>query len=109
MRLAELAVEAGKDADAYVAIVDEAATAHARWAGNALTSSGLTADTRLTVIAVTSDGRGTAAGVVSHRGAVDEDAVRVPSTSCGRPWNGSPAPSRNPSGTPTSASGSTGS
>ncbi|MEU9874407.1 metallopeptidase TldD-related protein [Actinomadura sp. NPDC048021] len=77
MRLAELAVEAGKDADAYVAIVDEAATAHARWAGNALTSSGLTADTRLTVIAVTSDGRGTAAGVVSHRGAVDEDAVRA--------------------------------
>ncbi|MEV3925647.1 metallopeptidase TldD-related protein [Actinomadura coerulea] len=77
MKLAELAVEAGKDADAYVAVVDEAATAHARWAGNALTSSGLTADTRLTVIAVTSDGSGTAAGVVTHRGAVDEDAVRA--------------------------------
>ncbi|NYD52518.1 putative Zn-dependent protease [Actinomadura luteofluorescens] len=77
MTLAELAVEAGKDADAYVAIVDEASTAHARWAGNALTSSALTADTRLTVIAVSSDARGTAAGVVSHRGAVDEDAVRA--------------------------------
>ncbi|MGI5414496.1 metallopeptidase TldD-related protein [Actinomadura luteofluorescens] len=77
MTLAELAVEAGKDADAYVAIVDEASTAQARWAGNALTSSALTADTRLTVIAVSSDAGGTAAGVVSHRGAVDEDAVRA--------------------------------
>ena len=60
-----------------MAIVDEAATAHARWAGNALTSSGLTADTRLTVIAVTPGAHGTAAGVVSHRGAVDEEAVRA--------------------------------
>ncbi|MGI5201856.1 metallopeptidase TldD-related protein [Spirillospora sp. CA-108201] len=60
-----------------MAIVDEAATAHARWAGNALTSSGLTADTRLTVVAVTTDAHGTAAGVVSHRGAVNEDAVRT--------------------------------
>lgn len=59
-----------------MAIVDETSTAHARWAGNALTSSGLTTEKRLTVIAVTPDAQGTAAGVVSHRGAVDEEAVR---------------------------------
>ncbi|NDU71405.1 TldD/PmbA family protein [Actinomadura sp. DSM 109109] len=96
-RLAELAAGAGEDADAHVAIVDETATAHARWAGGTLTSSGLTADTRLTVIAVAAGARGTAAGVVSRRGAVDEAAVRAVVAAAGRAARtAAPAPDARP-------------
>ncbi|MEV5830909.1 metallopeptidase TldD-related protein [Spirillospora sp. NPDC052242] len=54
--------------DDLVVIVDEADTAHLRWAGNAVTAAGHVRDTRVTVVAVVAGGRGTAAGVVARHG-----------------------------------------
>ncbi|WP_369238691.1 metallopeptidase TldD-related protein [Streptomyces sp. R21] len=61
-------------ADGCVVIADEQSTANLRWAGNALTTNGVTRGRTLTVIA-TVDGRaGTASGVVS-RAAVTADEL----------------------------------
>ncbi|GAA2885218.1 metallopeptidase TldD-related protein [Streptomyces mexicanus] len=59
-------------ADGCVVIADEHSTANLRWAGNALTTNGVTRGRTLTVIATVDGKEGTAAGVVS-RSAVTED------------------------------------
>ncbi|MFG2298136.1 metallopeptidase TldD-related protein [Streptomyces sp. NPDC048603] len=56
-------------ADGCVVIADEESTANLRWAGNALTTNGVTRGRTLTVIATVDGKEGTASGVVS-RGAV---------------------------------------
>ena len=67
-------------ADDCIVIADETSTANLRWAGNTLTTNGVTRSNRLTVIALRGTGDGVAAGVVS-RSAVDssdlEDLVRA--------------------------------
>ncbi|MBE1536187.1 putative Zn-dependent protease [Actinomadura algeriensis] len=67
-------------ADDCVVIADETGTANLRWAGNTLTTNGVTRSSRLTVIALRETDGGVAAGVVS-RAAVDaggiEDLVRA--------------------------------
>ncbi|GAA3978270.1 metallopeptidase TldD-related protein [Actinomadura viridis] len=67
-------------ADDCVVIADESSTANLRWAGNTLTTNGVTRSNRLTVVALRRAGEGVAAGVVS-RAAVDaadlEDLVRA--------------------------------
>ncbi|MFD1659712.1 metallopeptidase TldD-related protein [Streptomyces caeni] len=61
-------------ADGCVVIADERSTANLRWAGNALTTNGVTRGRTLTVIATVGGAQGTASGVVS-RSAVTADEL----------------------------------
>jgi predicted Zn-dependent protease len=61
-------------ADGCVVIADEQSTANLRWAGNALTTNGVTRGRTLTVIATVDGAQGTASGVVS-RSAVTADEL----------------------------------
>ncbi|AQA11147.1 TldD/PmbA family protein [Streptomyces malaysiensis] len=61
-------------ADGCVVIANETSTANLRWAGNALTTNGVTRGRTLTVVATVNGGRGTASGVVS-RSAVTADEL----------------------------------
>ncbi|MFE2105789.1 metallopeptidase TldD-related protein [Kitasatospora sp. NPDC059463] len=63
--LVELALGLSR-ADGCVVIADEESTANLRWAGNALTTNGVTRGRRLTVIATVAGAEGTASGVVSR-------------------------------------------
>ncbi|MFI6445325.1 metallopeptidase TldD-related protein [Kitasatospora sp. NPDC050543] len=63
--LVERALELSR-ADGCVVIADEESTANLRWAGNALTTNGVTRGRRLTVISTIDGGKGTASGVVSR-------------------------------------------
>ncbi|MFF3074419.1 metallopeptidase TldD-related protein [Kitasatospora sp. NPDC057936] len=71
--LVELALGLSR-ADGCVVIADEESTANLRWAGNTLTTNGVTRGRRLTVIATVAGAEGTASGVVS-REAVTADEV----------------------------------
>ena len=62
-------------ADGCVVIADEHSTANLRWAGNALTTNGVTRGRTLTVVATVDGKEGTASGVVS-RSAVTVDELR---------------------------------
>ncbi|MEV7543392.1 metallopeptidase TldD-related protein [Streptomyces sp. NPDC089915] len=53
-------------ADGCVVIADEESSANLRWAGNALTTNGVTRGRNLTVIATVDGAQGTASGVVSR-------------------------------------------
>ncbi|MEU1596107.1 TldD/PmbA family protein [Streptomyces sp. NPDC005708] len=61
-------------ADGCVVIADEHSTANLRWAGNALTTNGVTRGRTLTVVATVDGKEGTASGVVS-RSAVTTDEL----------------------------------
>ncbi|MFF7299558.1 metallopeptidase TldD-related protein [Streptomyces sp. NPDC008265] len=61
-------------ADGCVVIADEESSANLRWAGNALTTNGVTRGRTLTVIAAVDGKEGTASGVVS-RSAVTADEL----------------------------------
>ncbi|MFF3942053.1 metallopeptidase TldD-related protein [Streptomyces phaeofaciens] len=61
-------------ADGCVVIADEESTANLRWAGNALTTNGVTRGRTLTVISTVDGKEGTASGVVS-RSAVTVDEL----------------------------------
>lgn len=61
-------------ADGCVVIADEQSTANLRWAGNSLTTNGVTRGRTLTVIATVDGAEGTASGVVS-RSAVTVDEL----------------------------------
>lgn len=66
--------------DGCVVIAEESSTANLRWAGNALTTNGLTHSRQVTVIATVDGAEGTASGVVSRSGVtVDglEELVRA--------------------------------
>ncbi|MGW6455800.1 TldD/PmbA family protein, partial [Streptomyces sp. NPDC055078] len=52
-------------ADSTVVIADEHSSANLRWAGNALTTNGVTRGRTLTVVATVDGAEGTASGVVS--------------------------------------------
>ncbi|WP_434588356.1 metallopeptidase TldD-related protein [Streptomyces sp. A5-4] len=60
--------------DGLVVIADEQSSANLRWAGNSLTTNGVTRGRTLTVIATVDGARGTASGVVS-RSAVTADEL----------------------------------
>ena len=67
-------------ADDCIVLADEASGANLRWAGNTLTTNGVTRSRRLTVIALRKKGDGVAAGVVSRAGVTPdgiEDVVRA--------------------------------
>jgi predicted Zn-dependent protease len=63
--IVERALELSR-ADGCVVIADEQSSANLRWAGNALTTNGVTRGRRLTVIATVDGAQGTASGVVSR-------------------------------------------
>ncbi|MEU5295503.1 metallopeptidase TldD-related protein [Streptomyces umbrinus] len=71
--IVERALELSR-ADGCVVIADEQSTANLRWAGNALTTNGVTRGRTLTVIATVDGSEGTASGVVS-RAAVTADEL----------------------------------
>ncbi|WP_329278742.1 metallopeptidase TldD-related protein [Streptomyces sp. NBC_01451] len=71
--IVERALELSR-ADGCVVIADEESTANLRWAGNALTTNGVTRGRTLTVVATVSGKQGTASGVVS-RAAVTADEL----------------------------------
>ncbi|MFI6643490.1 metallopeptidase TldD-related protein [Streptomyces sp. NPDC050504] len=60
-------------ADGCVVIADEQSSANLRWAGNALTTNGVTRGRTLTVIATVDGTRGTASGVVSRAAVTADD------------------------------------
>ncbi|WP_327357095.1 metallopeptidase TldD-related protein [Streptomyces sp. NBC_01304] len=60
-------------ADGCVVIADEESTANLRWAGNALTTNGVTRGRTLTVIATVDGKEGTASGVVSRSAVTTDD------------------------------------
>jgi predicted Zn-dependent protease len=66
--------------DDCVVIADEMSTANLRWAGNTLTTNGVSRSRQLTVIAISPQGGGASVGVVSRAGVRDdqiEDVVRA--------------------------------
>ncbi|MFC4030524.1 metallopeptidase TldD-related protein [Streptomyces polygonati] len=71
--IVERALELSR-ADGCVVIADEESSANLRWAGNALTTNGVTRGRTLTVIAVVDGGQGAATGMVS-RSAVTADEL----------------------------------
>lgn len=60
-------------ADGCVVIADEHSSANLRWAGNTLTTNGVTRGRTLTVIATVDGAQGTASGVVSRSAVTDAD------------------------------------
>ncbi|MEU3944731.1 metallopeptidase TldD-related protein [Streptomyces sp. NPDC029526] len=60
-------------ADGCVVIADERSTANLRWAGNALTTNGVTRGRTLTVVATVDGREGTASGVVSRSAVTAEE------------------------------------
>ncbi|MGP4001923.1 metallopeptidase TldD-related protein [Streptomyces sp. 8N706] len=60
-------------ADGCVVIADEESSANLRWAGNALTTNGVTRGRTLTVIATVDGAEGTASGVVSRAAVTAEE------------------------------------
>ena len=75
----ELALAAAR-CDDCVVIADETSSANLRWAGNTLTTNGVSRSRQLTVIAISRSGSQARAGVVSRAGVRDdqvEDVVRA--------------------------------
>ncbi|WP_030753363.1 metallopeptidase TldD-related protein [Streptomyces sp. NRRL F-5135] len=60
-------------ADGCVVVADEQSSANLRWAGNALTTNGVTRGRTLTVVATVDGARGTASGVVSRAAVTADD------------------------------------
>ncbi|MGR3933669.1 metallopeptidase TldD-related protein [Streptomyces sp. BRA346] len=60
-------------ADGCVVIANETSTANLRWAGNALTTNGVTRGRTLTVVATVDGAEGTASGVVSRSAVTAEE------------------------------------
>ena len=63
----ERALAAARSDDCVV-IADETSSANLRWAGNTLTTNGVSRSRQLTVVAISRDARGARAGVVSRAG-----------------------------------------
>lgn len=70
--IVERALELSR-ADGCVVLADEHSSANLRWAGNALTTNGVTRGRTLTVVATVDGGQGTASGVVSRSAVTADD------------------------------------
>ncbi|MEU5220528.1 metallopeptidase TldD-related protein [Streptomyces sp. NPDC020807] len=70
--IVERALELSR-ADGCVVIADEESSANLRWAGNALTTNGVTRGRTVTVVATVDGGQGTASGVVSRSAVTLDD------------------------------------
>ncbi|MEY9873668.1 putative Zn-dependent protease [Streptacidiphilus sp. MAP12-33] len=74
--LVERALELSR-ADGCVVIADEESTANLRWAGNSLTTNGVTRGRTLTVVATVDGQEGTASGVVSREAVTRDDLAEL--------------------------------
>jgi predicted Zn-dependent protease len=86
--------------DACVVIAEEESSANLRWAGNALTTNGVTRSRRLTVIAAVGGGQGTAAGVVSRQAVTADEVEAVVRAAEAAAWDAGPAEDAQPLVTP---------
>ncbi|THA49247.1 metallopeptidase TldD-related protein [Streptomyces sp. A1136] len=91
-------------ADGCVVIADEQSTANLRWAGNALTTNGVTRGRNLTVIATVDGREGTASGVVSRSAVTADDLEPLVRAAEAAARNAAPAEDAQPliTGTPAS-------
>lgn len=91
-------------ADGCVVIADEESTANLRWAGNALTTNGVTRGRTLTVIATVDGKEGTASGVVSRSAVTAADLEPLVRAAEAAARNAAPAEDAQPlvTGTPAS-------
>jgi predicted Zn-dependent protease len=74
-----------------VVIADESSAANLRWAGNTLTTNGVSRSRQLTVIAISRRAEGTSVGVVSRAGAGDDQIADVVAAAEQAAADGSPA------------------
>jgi predicted Zn-dependent protease len=74
--LVERALELSR-ADGCVVIADEESSANLRWAGNSLTTNGVTRGRTLTVVAAVDGQEGTASGVVSREAVTKDDLEQL--------------------------------
>ncbi|MFK0194463.1 metallopeptidase TldD-related protein [Kitasatospora sp. NPDC090308] len=74
--LVERALELSR-ADGCVVIADEESTANLRWAGNGLTTNGVTRGRRLTVVSTVAGATGTASGVVAQEAVTLDEVERL--------------------------------
>ncbi|MFH8564177.1 metallopeptidase TldD-related protein [Streptomyces sp. NPDC017988] len=91
-------------ADGCVVIADEESTANLRWAGNALTTNGVTRGRTLTVIATVDGKEGTASGVVSRSAVTANDLEPLVRAAEEAARNAGPAEDAQPLVTGTAAS-----
>jgi predicted Zn-dependent protease len=91
----ERALAAAKSDDCVV-IADETSSANLRWAGNTLTTNGVSRSRQLTVIAISQVGGGTSAGVVSRAGVRDDHIEEVVRAAEKAAAEGSPAEDARP-------------
>jgi predicted Zn-dependent protease len=73
----ERTLAAARTGGGCVVIADESSDANLRWAGNTLTTNGITRSRRLTVIAIEHRADGMAVGVVSRTGVRDDQLTDV--------------------------------
>ncbi|MFC7306722.1 metallopeptidase TldD-related protein [Streptomyces monticola] len=83
-------------ADGCVVIADEESTANLRWAGNALTTNGVTRGRTLTVIATVDGKEGTASGVVSRSAVTADDLEDIVRAAEGAARSAGPAEDAQP-------------
>ncbi|NGN64195.1 TldD/PmbA family protein [Streptomyces sp. A7024] len=83
-------------ADGCVVIADEQSTANLRWAGNALTTNGVTRGRQLTVIATVNGQEGTASGVVSRAAVTADDLESLVRAAESAALDGGPAEDAQP-------------
>jgi predicted Zn-dependent protease len=105
----EIALQAAR-CDDCVVIADEDSTANLRWAGNTLTTNGVSSTRQLTVIAISRTGDQARVGVVSRAGVRDEHIADVVAEASRAAAEGSPAEDAQPLATsapplPASAAG----
>ncbi len=91
----ERAVQAAR-CDDCVVIADVTSSANLRWAGNTLTTNGVSRSRRLTVIAVSRGPNGASVGVVSRAGVRDEFVAAVVAEAEKAAADGSPAADARP-------------
>jgi predicted Zn-dependent protease len=100
--LVERALAAARSDDCIV-IADEGSAANLRWAGNSLTTNGVSRSRQLTVIAVSGRGDGARAGVVSRAGVTADQVAEIVAEAEHAAAEGSPAEDARPLVMPSAA------
>jgi predicted Zn-dependent protease len=91
----ERALQVAKSDDCLV-IADESSSANLRWAGNTLTTNGVSRSRQLTVIAISRGPDGARAGVVSRAGVTDDQIPDIVAEAEHEAADGSPAEDAQP-------------
>jgi predicted Zn-dependent protease len=90
--------------DDCVVIADESSSANLRWAGNTLTTNGVSRSRQLTVIAISRSGDEARVGVVSRAGVTDDQIPDIVAEAEHEASDGAPAEDAQPLVTPTAGS-----